>query len=227
MSELQKSAKLRGYIFRFGGEAVLIVVSVFVAILLESMWQERAATIEAKESLAQVRQSLEEDLAFLAKVEQEQLQAKAMIEQLVQWTNDTESLSNEQVSDIFLNYTIPVSVWPRRAAWDSMVAAGQLRLLNAPELTTMIGNYYEYHLTRVEYNSKQYDDIFVAVFEEDLSKLWDYGGARLLSTNPDDLAYFRNRLIQVTGWNTYYLDAVKTNRRVLNELMEEIDEFLK
>jgi hypothetical protein len=217
---------MRHYVLRFGGEAVLIVVSVFVAIFLESMWQERAAALDARESLAQVRQSLVEDLAFLDKVEGEQKNAEAMINLLIRWAANPELLTDEQVNDAVQNYAIPISIWPRRAAWDSMVAAGQLRLLRAPELTTMVGDYYEYHLRRVEYNGRQYDELFVAVFEDELAKLWNYGETRLMTTDPEALAHFRNRLIQLKNWTSYYLDYVQANCELLTELIDDIDEFL-
>ena len=60
MTENDQATPLRRYVLRFGGEAMLIVVSVFVAIWLESMWQDRAEAMDAKESLAQVRRSLAE-----------------------------------------------------------------------------------------------------------------------------------------------------------------------
>tara|TARA_R110002049_G_scaffold157184_12_gene322227 strand:- start:999 stop:1682 length:684 start_codon:yes stop_codon:yes gene_type:complete len=226
MSDVRESVTAQHYLVRFGGEAALIVVSVFVAIFLESMWQDRVAALEARESLAQVRQSLAEDLAFLDKVEAEQKDAEEMINLLIRWAANPELLTNEQVQDIVLNYATPISIWPRRAAWDSMVAAGQLRLLRAPDLTTLVGDYYEYHLRRVEYNGRQYDEMFVAVFDEDLSRLWNYGEARLLAKDPADLAYFRNRLILLKGWTLYYLDYVQRIRELLVDLIEEIDEFL-
>lgn len=226
MSDVRASSPMRHYVFRFGGEALLIVVSVFVAIFLESMWQERAAVLGARESLAQVRQSLVEDLAFLENVEAEQKDAAAIINLLIRWAANPEILTDEQVNDVFLNYSIPISIWPRRAAWDSMVAAGQLRLLRAPELTTMVGDYYEYHLRRVEYNGRQYDELFIAVFEDDLAELWNYGETRLLTTDPAALVHYRNRLIQLNTWTSYYLNYVQANRELLIELIDEIDEFL-
>ena len=165
-------------------------------------------------------------MAFLDKVEAEQKDAEEMINLLIRWAANPELLTDEQVQDIVLNYAMPISIWPRRAAWDSMVAAGQLRLLRSPDLTTLVGDYYEYHLRRVEYNGSQSDEMFISVFDEDLSRLWNYGEARLFTTDPADLAYFRNRLILLNGWTLYYLDYVQRNRELLIELIEEIDEFL-
>lgn len=218
---------MRGYVFRFGGEAALIVVSVFVAIFLESMWQDHAEAMDARESLAQVRRSLTEDKAFLNQVEAEQKAADEMILLLIRWAADPESVPDEQVHDIFMGYSMPISIWPRRAAWDSMVSAGQLRLLSAPDLATKVGDYYEYHLRRVEYNSRQYDQLFVAVFEGDLPRLWNFEEGRLLDADPFALVHFRNRLVQLREWTTYYLDYVETNRRLLEILIDDIDQFLR
>ena len=226
MTDQQHASRIRRYVLRFGGEALLIVASVFVAILLESMWQDHVEATDARQSLSQVRRSMAEDLAFLDLVEEEQRATYEIIRQLIGWVEQPESLSDEQVQDFFLNYSMPISIWPRRAAWDSMVSAGQLRLLGAPALATRIGDYYEYHLRRVEYNSRQYDDLFVAIFEGDVPRLWNFEEGRLLSTDPADRVRFRNRLVQLGFWTSYYLNYIETNRSLLHELTEEIDRFL-
>lgn len=226
MNEPQAASPLGRYVVRFGGEAILIVVSVFVAILLESMWQDHAEAMDARESLAQVRSSLAEDRVFLDRVEKEQKAADAYVQRLIQWTSDPDSIPAAEVNDIFLNYSMPISIWPRRAAWDSMVSAGQLRLLGAPDLTTKIGDYYEHHLRRVGYNGQQYDQLFVSIFEDDLPRLWNFEEARLLDTDPDARTHFRNRLMQLRKWTEYYLNYVETNRELIDELTTDIDRFL-
>lgn len=227
MTERDQPATMGRYVFRFGGEAILIVVSVFVAILLESMWQDHAEAMDARESLAQVRRSLAEDRAFLDRVEEEQKAADEYVQLLIQWAANPEFIPAAEVSDIFLNYSMPISIWPRRAAWDSMVSAGQLRLLGAPDLTTKIGDYYEHHLRRVGYNGQQYDQLFVGIFEGDLPRLWNFEEGRLLDTNPDARVHFRNRLVQLRAWTRYYLNYVETNRGLIDELTADIDEFLR
>lgn len=217
---------MKRLVLRFSGEAVLIVVSVFVAILLESMWQDHREANDARESLAQVRMSLAEDLAFFDRVDQEQADAEQRIQNLIQWFADPQSLPNEQVHAVFVNYEMPVSIWARRAAWDTMVSAGQLRLLNAPELTTRIGDYYEHHLRRIEYNGRQYDDTFVNVFESDIPSLWDFEQGQLLTSDSARLTEFRNRLIRLNEWTQYYMESVERNRVLLEALIADIDIFL-
>ena len=226
MTDLQQGLPMRRYVVRFGGEAVLIVASVFVAILLESMWQDRAEEIDARESLAQVRLSLLEDRAFFDRVEEEQRAAAEQTRMLLQWFADPETLPNEQVHGVLLSYTMPISIWPRRAAWNTMVGSGQLRLLNAPDLTTSIGDYYEHHLRRIEYNSRQYDDAFTAVAEGEMPRIWDFHNKQLLTTDPVQLTQFRNRLLRLNDWIEYYLEYVDRNRLLVDELVVEIDRYL-
>jgi hypothetical protein len=227
MGDLQRGSFMRRYVVRFGGEAILIVVSVFVAILLESMWQDRTEEKEARESLAQVRLSLLEDKEFFDRVEKEQRIAAEQTQLLIQWFSDPETLPKEQVHEVFLSYTMPISIWPRRAAWSTMVSAGQLQLLDAPGLTTKIGDYYEHHLRRIEYNGRQYDDSFSAVAEGELPHIWDFGNQQLLTTDPIRLTKFRNRLLRVSDWIDYYLESVDRNRRLAEELVVEIDQYLR
>ena len=95
MSEPLEARGISRYNFRFGGEALLIVASVFVAILLESMWQDRAEAIDARESLAQVRLSLLEDRRFFDRVEEEQRRSAELTRKLVQWFESPETLPHQ------------------------------------------------------------------------------------------------------------------------------------
>ncbi len=226
MINLQRMTFLRRYVVRFGGEAILIVASVFVAILLESMWQDRAEETEAREALAQVRLSLLEDKHFFDRVEEEQRNAAEKTRLLIEWFSDPDALPNEQVNDVLSSYNMPISIWPRRAAWNTMVSAGQLRLLDAPDLTRSIGDYYEHHLRRMEYNGRQYDNSFTAVAEGEVQRIWDFEKQQLLTTDPVRLTEFHNRLKRLNDWTNYYLDAVDKNRDLVEDLAEEIDQFL-
>lgn len=227
MSEPQKSGGISRLVVRFGGEALLIVASVFVAILLESMWQDRAEAIDARESLAQVRLSLIEDKRFFDRVEDEQRRSAELTRKLIEWFESPETLPSDDVHEVFLAYNMPISIWPRRAAWNTMVNSGQLRLLNAPELVTRIGDYYEHHLRRMEYNGKQYDAAFTVVSRGELSEIWDFERRALLTNDPVRLTQFRNRLLRVSDWTQYYLAAVDRNRALVESLVEEIDAFLR
>jgi hypothetical protein len=226
MSDRQSAPRLRSYFFRIGSEAVLIIASVFVAILLESMWQDRAERQDAREALAQVRTSLAEDRVFFDRVEQEQRDAAERIELLIRWFSNPVSPPGEDVLEA-LDYQMPISIWPRRAAWNTMVSAGQLQLLGAPDLTTRIGDYYEHHLRRIEYNGRQYDDAFIDIFEGDLPGIWNFEQREPLTADPARLAEFQNRLLQLYKWIEYYLASVETNRRLLETLIEDIDNYLR
>lgn len=226
MSESQAARETRHWVVRFGGEAVLIVASVFVAILLESMWQDRSEVRDARESLAQVRLSLAEDVQFFDRVEQEQQQAAEKTRRLLEWFEDPEALPNDAVHEVFLDYNMPISIWPRRAAWNTMVNSGQFRLLEAPELVTRIGNYYEHHLRRMEYNGQQYDAAFTVVSRGELTELWDFDARVLLTRDASRLTQFRNRLRRIDDWTTYYLGRVERNRARAESLIEEIDAYL-
>ena len=227
MSDPAAKPASRRPIARFGGEALLIVASVFVAILLESMWQDRAEAIDARESLAQVRLSLLEDARFFDLVEAEQRRAAEQTRKLLEWFSSPETLPGEAVHEVFIAYGMPISIWPRRAAWNTMVNSGQLRLLDAPELVTRIGDYYEHHLRRMEYNGQQYDVAFTAVAEGELAEIWDFEQRTLLTTDPVRLKQFRNRLLGLNSWIVYYLDNVESNRALVQALAADIEAHLR
>ena len=108
-----------------------------------------------------------------------------------------------------------------------MVSAGQLRLLNAPHLTTRIGDYCEHHLRRIEYNGRQYDDAFMAIFEGEMPHIWNFEKGELLTTGPIRIIQFRNRLLQLKEWIEYYVDSVDRYRSLVEELIDEIDQCLR
>ena len=226
MSEQQPASRAPHPVVRFVGEALLIVASVFVAILLESMWQDRAEAIDARESLAQVRLSLLEDKRFFDRVEAEQNRAAEQSRKLLEWFSSPETIPNEEAHEVLESFTMPISIWPRRAAWNTMVNSGQLRLLDAPDLVTRIGDYYEHHLRRMEYNGRQYDAAFTAVAEGGLRDIWDFQKRALLTSDPVRLTQFRNRLLNVNDWILYYLAAAERNRALVESLIEDIDAYL-
>jgi hypothetical protein len=79
---------------RVAGDVALIMISVFVAISLESMWQEHSDAVDARATLAQLLQELRADNAYLQTVLAEQEMTGGLHSDLLNWFADPESRKN-------------------------------------------------------------------------------------------------------------------------------------
>jgi hypothetical protein len=125
---------------RIASEATLIFVSVFVAIWLESQWQNRSDRIEARESLSQVLAELRDDQEFAKQVKLEQTVFLEAAEKILVLLENAESHPKQSDHDVFENLANAITIWPRRAAWTTMVASGQLGLINDRGLVARLGD---------------------------------------------------------------------------------------
>ena len=144
---------------RFIGEGALIIISVYFAIVLEGMSQDRKAELSAHAALAQVLEELRDDLLDVNEIRAYQLVADEKYGALFQWLANPESMPLNSVADamdtIFLTNR---TLYPRRSGWTTMVAAGQLSELNAPGLVARLGNFYESVNPRLTDGGLQYDE---------------------------------------------------------------------
>jgi acid phosphatase family membrane protein YuiD len=79
------------------GEAVLIIASVFVAIALESAWQERQQARAAQEALAQMLDDLRQDRSNLDTVAARQQEIDRLYAQMREWLADPATLDGERM----------------------------------------------------------------------------------------------------------------------------------
>jgi type II secretory pathway component PulM len=75
----------RAQVLRLGGEAALIIVSVYVAIVLEGASGERAARASALESLRTVQAELERDLNEARAYAQQKRDRSSLFSDLSRW----------------------------------------------------------------------------------------------------------------------------------------------
>ncbi len=139
---------------KYAGEGMLIVASVFLAILLESTWQDHSDAAEARVALAQILQDLRADQVVMTAVLAEQEIIGGVHSDLLNWFENPGSLPSDSVHQAFRKLKdTGLTMWPRRAAWNTMVAAGQLRLLGDSKLVTHLGDHYEYKQQRLTYTA--------------------------------------------------------------------------
>ncbi len=213
---------------RLAAEGVLIVASVYLAIGLESKSQDRARGREATAALAQLLGELREDRADLEEVRAKQLKIARHHEVLVTWFREPATLSGDSVTT-YLDWVGDDNrtMYPRRSAWTTMVAAGQLTQLHDPGFVTQLANLYENINTRIEYNGSNYDQALEEIYRNYVPEVWDAWNARFLTTDPAALATFRGRFNYLRGWNEFYLDLLDQYRTELDGMIAAVDERLQ
>ena len=214
---------------RMLGEGAVIIVSVYLAIFLEGVSQEREAKASAHLALVQMLAEMKEDAADVAEIREEQLERSRQYVTLDQWLANPESMPLDSVAEtldlvMFSNRTL----YPRRSAWTTMLAAGQLAKLDSPGLVSRLGNFYESLNARIVDNGDDYDESVNDRGRNSVPNYWDGLGPRLLTTDAREVTRFRNQLRFLhLSWNLWYLDLLDTYQQELDSLIREIETYLE
>jgi hypothetical protein len=208
-------------------EATLIFASVFIAIWLESSWQNYKNVTAARVSLGQIFSELQADRAFLEEVQEDQKALLQKNEKLLSWLANPMSLPNDLVHETLEEFGPALTIWPRRAAWTTMVASGQLGLLNDRDLVRSLGNYYEYRVSRLVYNGEEYDHAMYELEREAIPKIWDFEHKKLLTSEHERIAIFRGKIYRVNIWTRWYLGYVEEHSMELDTLIHDVEQHLK
>jgi len=193
---------------RIAIETAIIIASVFVAVTLESEWQERQRQADARAALGQLLAELRQDRAELEGVLAEQNDLDAVYRRTIAWLGEPEILPVGDFGKAIetLAYSNR-TMFPRRAAWTTMVASGELTLLENPDLVTRLGNLYENLNARLLANGLAYDDQLFTEMRERVPAIWDINERRLLTGDNREIAEFRGRLrILHHTWNQWYIE---------------------
>ena len=211
---------------KIAGEATLIFVSVFVAIWLESEWQNRSDRIEARESLSQLLAELRDDQEFAKQVKLEQTVFLEAAEKILILLENAESHPKQSDHDVFENLANAITIWPRRAAWTTMVASGQLGLINDRGLVARLGDFYEHRQIRLVYNGESYDAAYEDVSVHYIPEVWDFQRHELITSDYEKISALHGRVLYIKGWAVWYLDSLAAYEKALNELIDGVEDYL-
>jgi hypothetical protein len=214
---------------RLLGEGALIIVSVYFAIVLEGMSQKREAELAAHAALAQMLGEMRDDSADVDEIRAMQFVRDSQYIALDQWLENPESIPLDSMAESFDSIFLSNrTLYPRRSAWTTMVAAGQLGELDAPDLVARLGDFYESVNARVIDGGEDYDENLNDIGRNSATEIWDGGNGRLLTTDVRQLTIFRNQLRYMhIGWNLWYLDLLDNYEQTLDSLALEIESYLE
>jgi len=208
-------------------EGALIIVSVYFAIVLEGMSQDREAKLAAHTALAQMLDEMREDRYDVDEIRAQQFERDEQYKALIEWLASPESMPPDLVGaaldEIFFSN---LTLYPRRSAWTTMVAAGQLAEIDDPALVTRLGNFYENLLIRVIDNGEDYDYNLNDIARNSATGVWDGVNNQLLTTDDRELTAFRNQLrLMHLAWNLWYLDLLDEYGQAMDSLILEIESY--
>lgn len=211
---------------RILAEGGLIVISVLVAISLESAWQAHQNRLNARASLVEVLNELEADKTFLLKVISSQENLSSSSQFILGWLENPDMTKLDSLDNAFREFDTPLSMWPRNYAWTSMVSANQISLLNDKQLVLNLGEHYQFFQERVVESSRQYDQEFSRLQFESIPQFRNLDIKSAQALQPDDYRVFRNQVLRLTEWNNWYIDLLSEYESHLDMVTESVKTYL-
>jgi hypothetical protein len=189
---------------------VLIVASVYLAVFLESSNQQRQDHAAARAALSQLHSELRQDLADFERIIGVQQSRTPDYESLSRWLSDPASSPRDSIgAAIFRIATDNATLFARRASWTTMVSAGQLADLDAPELVLQLGQLYETIYNRIDYNSRFYDEELNEALRGTTAIKWSGLPADPLHPETSEIRRLAEELERIhIVWNIWYTDLL-------------------
>ncbi len=208
-------------------EAVVLVVSVYVAIVLQALSDERAQHREAIQALGMLRVELRLDRQDLDVILAAQRDRDVRHRRLDGWLREVRSAPVDSLAaDFMALFSVNRTMFPRSASWTTMVASGQLSDLDAPELVARLADFYENRNARLEYNGALYDDWVTDVARTAVPIVWDQRGGQFLTRDAIEVARLRGRLGALHDLSVGFIGLLEEWGDALDALITEVDAHL-
>jgi len=171
---------------------------------------------------------LREDSEDVGEIREEQLARNKQYENLDEWFASPDTMPLDAVAETLdLVFYSNRTLYPRRSAWTTMLASGQLAELDSPGLVLRLGDFYESLNARVVDNGNDYDESLNDIARNSAPDYWDGVNRRPLTTDVHELTRFRNQLRYLhISWNIWYLDLLDHYQQTLDSLILEIETYL-
>jgi hypothetical protein len=207
--------------------ALVLVVSVYVAIVLEGISEQRTRHREAVEALRMLRAELALDRQDLAIILQAQLDRDIRHRRIDHWLSDVGMIPTDSfAADFRALFSVNRTMFPRSASWTTMVSSGQLSDLNNPELVARLADFYENRNARLQYNGVIYDDWVTDVARSGVPVVWDQGARQLLTRDPIEIGRLRGRLIGLHDIASGFIGLLEEWGIALDALIADVDAYL-
>lgn len=208
-------------------EAVVLVASVYVAIVLEGISNERTQHREAVHALGALRAELVLDRQDLDVILQAQRDRDLRHRRIDRWLGDLTTVPTDSLStDFRALFSVNRTMFPRSASWTTMVASAQLGDLDDPALVSGLADFYENRNVRLEYNGALYDGWVTDLARNGIPRVWDQSTGQLLTRDPIEIARARGRLASLHDLALGFIGLLEEWGVALDGLLEDVDAYL-
>lgn len=213
---------------RWAAEFVLVFGSVYLGVYLEGASQRRSDRAAARVALTQLLGELREDLRDFDRIIAKQDSLDVDYSNLARWLASRDRLPADSVAAALYQVSAEnLTLFPRRASWTTMVAGNQLSDLGAPELVLRLGQLYETHYPRIDYNSANYDESLGAATQSWSAVRWQTLNTAPLSHDEAGLEHLASSLAFMhMGWNIWYRDLLIGFRGDVVSTISMVEEYL-
>lgn len=176
-------------------DAAVVVASVYLAIVLEGISDDRGLRADAEQALTRLHAELQLDRADLDVIMDAQADRQIRHRRIDRWLSAPSAIPPDSMTaDLTALFSVNRTMFPRNSSWTTMVAAGQLTHLEDPDLVERLANLYENLNERLEYNGEVYDG-WVADVAREAPGVWDRVEGRMLTVEEQSIAEFRGELL--------------------------------
>jgi hypothetical protein len=213
---------------RWAVEFVLILGSVYLAVFLESAQEAAGDRDAAQQALSQLLGELREDQADFERIIAVQDALHRHYENLARWLEDPSDYPVDSVgAALIMVATENPTLFPRRASWNTMISAGQLADLSAPELVAQLGQLYENAYDRIDYNNRLYDEALNGELRETDAIRWHDLERRPLREDTDEVRRLSARLERIhVAWNVWYRDLLIEHEDDVGAAITSVEAYL-
>jgi len=217
---------IRGFAFRILGQAVIIVCSVYTAIVLEGISSDRDRRESASESLQTVRAELLADQQQARDYALQKKERAARFYQLSKWLRSAGPVPEDSFGVALEGVlTGNFTAFPRRASWSTMVNQGQLEYVGDADLVVRLADLFERWADRVQYNGDAYDDALWIVTRNTVPMIWDRRASQFLRSDEAARAELDGQLVHLEIWNESYGGLLDRWAEEIGKAVEQLDEY--
>lgn len=205
-------------------DAVVVVGSVYLAIVLEGISETRDRRADAEQALVRLHTELQQDRADLDVIMAAQADRQVRHQRIDRWLSRPDAIPADSMTEHFTAlFSVNRTMFPRNSSWTTMVSSGQLTYLDDPTLVARLANFYENLNERLEYNGVVYDEWVSDVARNSATSVWNRVDGRLLTTDPRELARFRGDLLGLLDLSIGFYGLLEEWRGELDEVVEEVE----
>ena len=203
-------------------QILIVIIGVYLGITFEAMVSDRDRIGHAHATLTYLLADMKRDDADMTRVLEAQRSQARDYAEIAAWLGSPQTGRSARIDSLLWKVTTNPTVYPRRGVYASMIAAGQIALLDE-DLSSSIINLYEHVYTRLAANGEHYDLTLESEYFPAYSRTWDPIRDQLLTADAVERVRFHNTVRIMEEWSRYYTDLIAQGQAELRTVLAKID----